>query len=128
MHYKFQWCRSGVCVLRTTIIETSPQYTRPLHIGGGVSQQEKLNFVDDRKFENLMKSDYPVNRVSIDTGELDIFSREFTNLFSKLQTSIWNNWSDVSECESGCLYGESGRLRDGSTGLKTFRRTCREYR
>lgn len=34
----------------------------------------------------------------------------------------------MSECESGCLYGESGRLRDGSTGLKTFRRTCREYR
>lgn len=50
-------------MLRTTIIESSLPYTRPVHVVG-VSHQDKSNFVDERKFENLMKQEYPVNRVS----------------------------------------------------------------
>lgn len=41
---------------------------------------------------------------------------------------VWNEWNVSTECESGCLYGESGRLREGSTGLKVFRRTCLDRR
>jgi hypothetical protein len=38
--------------------------------------------------------------------------------------SYWSNWGMGSDCESGCLYGESGRLKEGSTGLKIYTRTC----
>lgn len=41
---------------------------------------------------------------------------------------MWSEWSQSSECESGCLYGESGRLSEGSTGLKVYSRTCMDYR
>jgi hypothetical protein len=44
------------------------------------------------------------------------------------KTSLWSNWGNPSECESGCLYGESGRLKEGSVGLKTYSRTCLDYR
>lgn len=45
-----------------------------------------------------------------------------------VQASFWSDWSAPSECESGCLYGESGRLREGSTGLKMYTRTCLDNR
>lgn len=41
---------------------------------------------------------------------------------------MWSEWTKLSDCESGCLFGASGRLREGSIGLKTFRRTCHDYR
>lgn len=41
---------------------------------------------------------------------------------------MWSDWKAPSECESGCLYGESGRLREGSTGLRVFERTCLDLR
>jgi hypothetical protein len=42
--------------------------------------------------------------------------------------SYWSNWGAASDCESGCLYGESGRLKEGSTGLKIYTRTCLDNR
>lgn len=48
--------------------------------------------------------------------------------FGLFQISAWSEWSKPSECDSGCLFGENGRLRDGSSGLKTFRRSCHDYR
>lgn len=44
------------------------------------------------------------------------------------KSSLWGNWGGPSECESGCLYGESGRLAEGSAGLKIYSRTCLDYR
>lgn len=44
------------------------------------------------------------------------------------KASLWGNWGGSTECESGCLYGESGRLREGSVGLKIYARTCLDYR
>jgi hypothetical protein len=44
------------------------------------------------------------------------------------KTSLWGIWGSPSECESGCLYGESGRLREGSVGLKIISRSCLDYR
>lgn len=41
---------------------------------------------------------------------------------------MWSEWTMPSDCESSCLFGDSGRLRAGSTGLRTFRRTCLDYR
>lgn len=45
-----------------------------------------------------------------------------------MKISMWSEWAKPSECESGCLFGETGRLREGSTGLKTYRRSCHDYR
>ncbi|EDV37612.1 uncharacterized protein Dana_GF13538 [Drosophila ananassae] len=43
-------------------------------------------------------------------------------------TSNWGEWGEPSACESGCLYGASRRLLEGSTGLRTFNRSCLNYR
>lgn len=36
----------------------------------------------------------------------------------------WNTWKSYTECASGCLYGEEGRLRSGSTGIMVATRSC----
>lgn len=45
-----------------------------------------------------------------------------------MKPSLWSNWGISTECEAGCLYGESGRLKEGSVGLKISARTCLDYR
>lgn len=45
-----------------------------------------------------------------------------------VKLSSWSEWGIPTECESGCLYGESGRLREGSTGLKIYSRSCMDFR
>lgn len=47
---------------------------------------------------------------------------------SSKKLSIWTDWSEPTDCESGCLYGESGRLREGSAGLSIYTRSCTDYR
>lgn len=47
---------------------------------------------------------------------------------SSKKLSIWTDWSAPTDCESGCLYGESGRLREGSAGLAIYTRSCTDYR
>lgn len=41
---------------------------------------------------------------------------------------LWSDWTPPSDCESGCLFGESGRLREGSTGLRVRTRVCLDTR
>lgn len=95
------WCKSGVCSLRKIFLE-SFSITRQI-----VSRSpDKSNLIDDRKKGNLK---YAINE------HIE-------------KSTVWSNWTAPSECESGCLYGESGRLREGSTGLKFYSRTCVEYR
>lgn len=36
----------------------------------------------------------------------------------------WTPWTVISDCASGCLYGEEGRLRAGSTGIILSVREC----
>lgn len=36
----------------------------------------------------------------------------------------WSDWRQMSECASGCLFGEEGRLRSGSTGITILERKC----
>ncbi|XP_018565898.1 A disintegrin and metalloproteinase with thrombospondin motifs adt-1-like [Anoplophora glabripennis] len=36
----------------------------------------------------------------------------------------WSKWRSFSDCASGCLFGEEGRLRSGSTGIMVSERTC----
>jgi hypothetical protein len=48
--------------------------------------------------------------------------------FATKSPSQWGSWSHPSECESGCLYGESGRLKEGSVGLKIYSRSCLDQR
>lgn len=42
--------------------------------------------------------------------------------------SSWSEWGQPTDCASGCLYGESGRLGEGSTGLKIHTRNCINYK
>ncbi|KAJ3648726.1 hypothetical protein Zmor_020505 [Zophobas morio] len=36
----------------------------------------------------------------------------------------WSKWKPFSDCASGCLFGEEGRLRSGSTGITVSTRVC----
>ncbi|XP_018335694.1 A disintegrin and metalloproteinase with thrombospondin motifs adt-1 [Agrilus planipennis] len=36
----------------------------------------------------------------------------------------WSKWKSKGECDSGCLFGEEGRLRSGSTGIEVSVRKC----
>lgn len=40
----------------------------------------------------------------------------------------WSSWKPYSDCASGCLFGEEGRLRSGSTGIMVSTRHCNNPR
>ncbi|XP_068083520.1 A disintegrin and metalloproteinase with thrombospondin motifs adt-1 [Anabrus simplex] len=40
----------------------------------------------------------------------------------------WSDWSPFSDCASGCLYGDDGRLHAGSTGIMVATRRCNNPR
>ncbi|CAH1169956.1 unnamed protein product, partial [Phaedon cochleariae] len=40
----------------------------------------------------------------------------------------WGPWRHSGECASGCLFGEEGRLRTGSTGVEVAERVCNNPR
>ncbi|KAK4884284.1 hypothetical protein RN001_000555 [Aquatica leii] len=40
----------------------------------------------------------------------------------------WSPWRPYTDCASGCLFGEEGRLRSGSTGIMVSTRSCNNPR
>ncbi|XP_058833011.1 A disintegrin and metalloproteinase with thrombospondin motifs adt-2 isoform X2 [Topomyia yanbarensis] len=96
------WCRSGVC--------SSKVSGHSIHTGGkhitAFKTIDKKTFLEGMKFASLKQ----------DT------SRTLSTV------PIWDNWGNKTECESGCLYGESGRLKEGSVGLRQYSRVCRDKR
>lgn len=94
-------CKSGVCTLKTTFLES---YSVPRQVLSSKTP-EQSNLIDNRKYASLKQE-----------------------LTTPTKVSFWSEWGNPTECESGCLYGESGRLREGSTGLKVYSRTCIDYR
>ncbi|XP_063229132.1 A disintegrin and metalloproteinase with thrombospondin motifs adt-1 [Bacillus rossius redtenbacheri] len=40
----------------------------------------------------------------------------------------WSNWSSFSDCASGCLFGDDGRLQFGSSGIMVSTRRCNNPR
>jgi hypothetical protein len=78
-----------------------------------IKSSDKSSFIDGKKFSSLIQEP-----ILLYTNGIAFVSKP----------SLWSNWGSPSECESGCLYGESGRLREGSVGLKIFSRTCLDYR
>ncbi|XP_059620243.1 A disintegrin and metalloproteinase with thrombospondin motifs adt-2 [Phlebotomus argentipes] len=95
------WCKSGVCKLKATTayLESHTPYHRPMkHF-----PEKSANFIEGQKLGHYKQD------------------------FGKSVTG-WSEWSAQSECESGCLYGESGRLKEGSIGLKVSTRTCLDMR
>lgn len=100
--FKFQWCRSGVCVSKIpglTIQSSGKHITAFKTI-------DKKTFIQGLKFASL-KQDTARTLNSVTT---------------------WEAWGNPTECESGCLYGESGRLKEGSVGLRQYNRACRDKR
>lgn len=94
-----------------TIADNSPVNTK--QILAAIKSAERSNIIDTKKFSSLIQEPTLL----------------YTNGISFVQKqSLWGNWGNPSECDSGCLYGESGRLKEGSVGLKTFSRSCLDYR
>lgn len=56
-----KWCRSGVCVLKTSAFEKYTALTKPTPS----DTSEKSNSIDDRKFNNFMKSEHTINRPTL---------------------------------------------------------------
>ncbi|XP_011178053.1 uncharacterized protein LOC105209376 [Zeugodacus cucurbitae] len=95
------WCRSGTCVIR-------PAYTESYHTPKLISTATKVgydksNFLESSKMGHLLH-EYNYNK-----------------------PLSWSEWSEASDCASGCLYGPSRRLLEGSTGLRTYSRRCIDH-
>ncbi|XP_049546517.1 A disintegrin and metalloproteinase with thrombospondin motifs adt-1-like isoform X2 [Anopheles darlingi] len=96
----FKWCRTGVCVSKIgSLSKQSERIT-------GFKTIDKKTFIDGLKRTRLRQ--------------------DLSKTISIYPT--WSAWSDPSECVSGCLYGESGRLKDGSTGFRQYTRRCLDKR
>lgn len=95
-----QWCRSGICIPRT---KASAFSTTLNALPSVISPPEKLVQLDnqEQKIDNIVSN--------------------------SIKVPVWSDWGEGSECESGCLYGEQGRLKEGSTGLRIFQRSCSDY-
>lgn len=100
------FCQSGICVPRLK----SP-YSSTLSVPSPTS--------------SVLQNSLPEKLIQLDEQgqHLDNLSAHT----SKVVKAVWSDWGEGSECESGCLYGESGRLKEGSTGLRIFQRTCGDY-
>ncbi|CAD7015110.1 unnamed protein product [Ceratitis capitata] len=96
------WCRSGTCVIRPTYVE--PYHTPKLIASATKVGYDKANFLESSKMGHLLH-EYNYNK-----------------------PVSWSEWSDASDCASGCLYGPSRRLLEGSTGLRTYSRRCIDHR
>ncbi|XP_075165715.1 ADAMTS metallopeptidase stall [Haematobia irritans] len=92
------WCRSGFCVAKRVDLNSATKQKSALN----KANYEKTNLSDNPKYSNLIHE------------------------YQKT-SSIWSEWSEPSTCDSTCLYGPSKRLREGSTGLKTYARKCIDY-
>lgn len=103
------WCKSGICTSKNAIVESSLD-NRHVYL---VKTPDKSNFIEEKRYSSLIQ-------------EPTLLYSSGINLNGKI--SLWSNWGKPSECESGCLYGENGRLREGSTGLRVISRTCLDYR
>ncbi|CAO1420311.1 unnamed protein product [Diamesa serratosioi] len=104
---EMMWCKSGICTSKSNSI--SEYYPNFKQIMGSL----KSSSGQDKKFSSLIQEPTLL----------------FTNGIPYVgKSSSWSSWSGPSECESGCLYGESGRLKEGSVGLKVISRTCQDYR
>lgn len=88
-------------------------YLNGKHVIASIKNSERSSVIDSKKYSSLIQ-------------EPTLLYTNGINFVSK--PSLWSNWGNPSECESGCLYGESGRLAEGSAGLKSYSRTCVDYR
>ncbi|XP_049307736.1 uncharacterized protein LOC105226273 [Bactrocera dorsalis] len=95
------WCRSGTCVIRPAYVE--PYHTPKLASTASKVGYEKSNFLESSK-----------------TGH-------YLHEYNYNKPVSWSEWSEASECASGCLYGPSRRLLEGSTGLRTYSRRCVDH-
>ncbi|XP_055632048.1 A disintegrin and metalloproteinase with thrombospondin motifs adt-1 [Toxorhynchites rutilus septentrionalis] len=92
------WCRSGVCVSKIPGLSVQ---SSGKHITA-FKTIDKKTFIEGLKFASLKQD--AIRSMSI--------------------IPSWDPWGTPTECESGCLYGESGRLKEGSVGLREYSRTC----
>ncbi|XP_065367757.1 A disintegrin and metalloproteinase with thrombospondin motifs 16 [Calliphora vicina] len=93
------WCRSGFCVAKRSESYPSSKQTA----GVAKANFDKTSFLETSKVGHLLHE------------------------YQK-PSSSWSEWSEPSACDSGCLYGPSKRLREGSTGLKIHTRKCIDYK
>ncbi|KAL7022303.1 hypothetical protein ACKWTF_012198 [Chironomus riparius] len=110
----YMWCRSGVCTSKSNAISENSHISNK-HLLNSLKTVEKSSLIEQKKFSSLIQEPtllYTNNGIN-------------KNIPVKAAAQ-WTNFGNSSECESGCLYGESGRLKEGSVGLKIYTRTCLE--
>ncbi|XP_055379928.1 uncharacterized protein LOC129611040 [Condylostylus longicornis] len=99
---ELMWCRSGICIAKNDATVIGP-YPNPKVNYASRKHVDKVSFLENKKMASLRQYNFD-------------------------KPAIWSEWSHPTECASGCLYGPSGRLREGSTGLRIFTRTCLDYK
>ncbi|KRF79996.1 uncharacterized protein Dvir_GJ22051, isoform E [Drosophila virilis] len=104
------WCRGGYCVLRPTQ-ETA------------ISSLKQLSGLSKPSYEKHSAASFA------ESSKMGQLLQEYKSSGNELPgTSTWSDWGEASGCDSGCLYGPSLRLRQGSTGLRIYSRSCLNYR
>ncbi|XP_037887566.1 A disintegrin and metalloproteinase with thrombospondin motifs 16 isoform X1 [Glossina fuscipes] len=93
------WCRNGQCIVKRV-----PNYVASKHtLSLTKPAYDKAGFLDNTKVGHLLHE------------------------YQKPPSS-WSEWSEASDCDSGCLYGPSKRLGEGSSGLVTYTRQCLDHK
>lgn len=89
-------------------------------------QQQQLSGLSKPSYEKSSASFADSGKMSAQLQEYK--SSSMANELHAGTSSTWSDWGEASECASGCLYGASHRLLEGSTGLRTYNRSCLNYR
>ncbi|KAH8348125.1 hypothetical protein KR084_004483 [Drosophila pseudotakahashii] len=103
------WCRGGSCEARST---RQGSYS-------ALKSWPPEN-VPEATHEKIIR--HEPNRIAPQLNDYNLLGNELPG-----SPSNWGEWSEPSACESGCLYGQSRRLLEGSTGLRTFNRSCLNF-
>ncbi|XP_068145520.1 A disintegrin and metalloproteinase with thrombospondin motifs 18 isoform X1 [Drosophila tropicalis] len=108
------WCRGGFCVFRR-----NPQHSSGFNSLSQLSAASSAAVSGGKNSPSHDKASFMESSTSM--SQLLHMRNDVPGL------SSWSSWSEPGACESGCLYGPSQRLREGSTGLRTFSRSCLNY-
>lgn len=144
-----QWCRAGTCVSRNANTDQAENIaSTALHVITANSSKLTDATSDnpassDAVIDNIDSSAQPIAAATATADEPADSGRPAAETTASAdvpqsstaaadltitKASLWSDWAPPTDCESGCLFGESGRLREGSTGLRVFTRVCLDTR
>lgn len=142
-----QWCKAGTCVSRHLNTDQTESIASTSLTAVSTANSSKLTDAmssgsSAAVIDNIDNSAQPIVAAGEDATADEPVAVPTANAaapqsppapaaavdLTVTKASLWSDWAAPSDCESGCLFGESGRLREGSTGLRVYTRVCLDTR